>query len=494
MDNLYWLDQIQTQHHQQVGDQALHLSYLHQKGYPIAASWVISTALFREFLETIQWADPLFLDLAQSSLRVNLEDATQLQAIARQIRQAIVTTPLPIEWIAQLQEAVYKLHPANPANPLQAIILRPSLALKSAKANGFAPTIDPEAASLLEAQVCWTEAKSLETALKRLWAELFRARNLLYWQRSQVQLHQVQLAVIVQPMGAAIASGYLQRQATGWEVLATWGFPQAIAQGEVLPDVYQLDVDGSVQAQKLGSQTITYRITSPAQASDLPLQPYPVSAAQDRQFVLDAADLQALGQLSRRLTADFSDPLILEWTRDRSGLSLTQLSRRPSNFSPESTEVPPETAIVPLPQPIPKSLSESPPERRSPIVSGLAAAPGQVVAQATVIEATVITDLNLAAIQPGTILVVLAILPDWLPLLKQAAGVIAEQGGMTSHGAIVARELGIPAVVGANQASQKIHTGDWLLINGDRGEIYSVAADSVEKIHPTPLSFMNIPP
>jgi pyruvate, water dikinase len=90
--------------------------------------------------------------------------------------------------------------------------------------------------------------------------------------------------------------------------------------------------------------------------------------------------------------------------------------------------------------------------------------------------------------------VVSSIMPDWLPLLKQSAGVIAEQGGMTSHGAIVARELGIPAVVGANQASQKIRTGDWLLVDGDRGEIYSVAADLVEKIHPTPPSFMNIPP
>ncbi|KAM3096226.1 putative PEP-binding protein [Phormidesmis sp. 146-12] len=455
MDNLYWLDQIQTKDHQQVGDQALHLSYLWQRGYAIVPSFVVSTALFREFLDSIEWSDPLFFDLAQSSLHVNVEDALQLQAIARQIQQTIAATPLPAEWISQLGLAVSQLEPAS------AVMLRPSLTVTGAKVNGFTPTIHPEATSLLDSQICRTDGKSLEAALKKLWAQIFRARSLLYWQRSNLQLHQIQLAVIVQPVLNATASGYLQRQQTHWEVLATWGLGQAIAYGEVLPDFYQITLeDGSVQSQKLGSKTIAYRVSQPvvdlSESFASPLASYALSDLQDKQFVLGSVDLQQFGQLAQRLTADFSALLVLEWTRCDSTY-ITQVSSQISgSLGAESSKLEHEPAL--------QIQSGSP-----PIVSGLAAAPGQRTAQATVI-----TDLHssFSEILPGTILVTPMILPDWLPLLKQAVGIIAEQGGMTSHGAIVAREFGIPAVVGAAQATQRIQTGDWLFVDGDRGEIY----------------------
>jgi pyruvate,water dikinase len=453
VSNLYWLDQIQTRDHQQVGDQALHLSYLWHRGYAIVPSFVVSAALFREFLDSIEWSDPLFFDLAQSSLHVNVEDALQLQAIARQIQQTIAATPLPAEWISQLKSAVSQLGPAS------VVMLRPSLTLAGARVNGFAPTIYPEATNLLDTQICGTDAQSLESALKKLWAQIFRARNLLYWQRLNLQLHQIQLAVIVQPVMDATASGYLQRQHTHWELLATWGLGQAIAYGEVLPDFYQITVDGSIQSQKLGSKTIAYRVLEPVLASSKtaslePLQSYVLSEIQDKQFVLGSDDLQQFGQLAQRLTTDFSALLVLEWTRNDSTY-ITQVSTQIS-VGAESSKSEPE--------PIPQAQSVP-----TPIVSGLAAAPGQRTAQATVI-----TDLHpsFAEILPGTILVTPTILPDWLPLLKQAVGIIAEQGGMTSHGAIVAREFGIPAVVGAAQATQRIQTGDWLFVDGDRGEVY----------------------
>jgi pyruvate, water dikinase len=485
VDNLYWLDQIQTKDHQQVGDQALHLSYLWQRGYAIVPSVVVSAALFREFLDSIEWSDPLFFDLAQSSLHVNVENALQLQAIARQIQQTIAATPLPAGWISQLQAAVAQL-----SAPV--VMLRPSLTLAGAKVNGFAPTIYPEAVNLLDAQICWTDSKSLEAALKKLWAQIFRARNLLYWQRSNLQLHQIQLAAIVQPVLNATASGYLQRQDTHWEVLATWGLGQAIAHGEVQPDFYQITVeDGSVQSQKLGSKTIAYRVPQPSLSSSEtvlsePLESYPLSDIQDKQFVLDPVNLQQFGQLAQRLTADFSALLVLEWTHN-DFTHITQVSTQVSVAS-ESKSLGAEVSESKVLESEFSKLDDLTPQIQAspPIVSGLAAAPGQRIAQATVI-----TDLysGFLEIPPGTILVTSMILPDWLPLLKHAVGIIAEQGGMTSHGAIVAREFGIPAVVGAAQATQRIQTGDWLLVDGDRGEIYPTQPQR-KSMHPPVL----IPP
>ena len=78
-------------------------------------------------------------------------------------------------------------------------------------------------------------------------------------------------------------------------------------------------------------------------------------------------------------------------------------------------------------------------------------------------------------IPPKAILVAPAIAPDWLPLLQQAAGIVTQHGGLTSHSAILARELGIPAVVNAINATELIQTGELLVLDGDRGEVYRVS-------------------
>lgn len=79
---------------------------------------------------------------------------------------------------------------------------------------------------------------------------------------------------------------------------------------------------------------------------------------------------------------------------------------------------------------------------------------------------------------PGVIVVTTAIAPDWLPLLQHAAGFVTEHGGLTSHSAILARELGIPAVVSVANATQVLHTNDLIDLNGNRGEIHQIGTQS----------------
>ena len=452
------------------------------KGYPIIPGFVLSDDWFRGFLDTIEWSDPLFFDLAHSSLRLNIEDARQLQAIAQQIRQQILLTPLPSEWAVELEAMTKALHFGTEEAPDRAapsaVILRPSLALAASKPRGLKPPLPSEAADLLESQVCWADQTSLESGLKQLWAELFRARNLIYWQRSDISLHQLHLAVLVQPIGAAISSGYLQNPQIDWEILATWGLEPAIAHGEVSPDLYRLNLDDStVSSQTLGTKTVAYRLSSPDKsvASELGkearpvLQLDPLSEAHDQQFVLEADQLQQFVQLARRLTADFGSRLLIEWVlyhtdQNLAQLYLTQIKVQDHDALTSQDSI--EGVLTDLNDSLNQGFG-------LPIVSGLAAASGCTIAQASVITQLqpLPTDLK-----PGTILVTSMIMPDWLPLLKEAAGVIAEQGGMTSHGAIIARELGIPAVVGAIEATQRVKTGDWLLIDGNQGTVYQSTA------------------
>ena len=111
-------------------------------------------------------------------------------------------------------------------------------------------------------------------------------------------------------------------------------------------------------------------------------------------------------------------------------------------------------------------------------IQGLAAGAGRVMARTHVIPNS---SHKPETLPPGVILVAPAIAPDWLPLLQQAAGVVTEQGGLTCHGAILARELGIPAVVSAANATHLIQTGEFVLVDGDRGEIHRVSEEDGEK-------------
>lgn len=106
---------------------------------------------------------------------------------------------------------------------------------------------------------------------------------------------------------------------------------------------------------------------------------------------------------------------------------------------------------------------------RTLIAEGMPAAPGQAIA-----PAIVVTDPCAPAVVAGRILVTKTIPPHWLPLVNAAVGVICEQGGLTSHGAILARELGRPAVVGVANATQSIHSGMPLFLDGHRGCIYQL--------------------
>lgn len=461
MDTLFWLNQIESRDKLQVGEQALHLSLLAKKKYPVIPSVVIPASEFREFLGTLRSLEPFFSDLPTSSLRLNVEDPQQLQAIARQIRQTIHQTKLSPKLIADLDRSIATFPPLT--SGAQAVILRPSLALKSLDTPHTPLILSTEITSLIEPQICSTDSDSLESALKQLWTELFRARNLVYWQRANLSLQQLHFAVLVQPIASAIAAGSLQPSSSDWEMTAVAGLELAIAQGEALPDLIRIaPTTQTIQTQKLGHQTIAYGI----EAGSQPLHRIRVSHVHP---VLSEAQLQKVLPFIQRLGADFSQPFRVEWQlydASEPRFYLTQIHYQEALAESKIEPVEPSVSVV------------------SPLVSGLAASSGTAIAPAYVLKEAIPS----AHIPPGTVLVTSMILPDWLPLLKQASAIVAEQGGMTSHGALIARELGIPAVVGAAHATEKIQSGDWLFVNGALGKVYAAPPETSVPIPPAMTS------
>ncbi|GAB4230792.1 MAG: phosphoenolpyruvate synthase [Elainellaceae cyanobacterium] len=470
-DHLHWLDQIRTTHRPSVGDKVFYLSLLAQRGYPTLPGIVVSAVVFQRFLEQVKWTDPMFADLPHSSLHVDVENPRQLQAVAQQIRTAIQSALLPDAWLDQLEQAV-----AVWQSP--ALIFRPSIALSST----LDPTVSLKTTGLLEAQVCQVERSAIAKSLKRAWAELFRARSLLYWQRLNIHLQRIHLAVLVQPIQSAIAAGDVQVQEAQLSIRAIWGLGKGFTQGEVPPDCYSINLQTGEQSSRLSSKPYRYQIAIDAAnpglfaAAACPYQVQAVDSPQQMQAALTGEQLQTLSKLAQQTASELGTLLQLEWTLTENGNAqpqfyLTQVipylaMQRWNNDSNQ-----PLQATI-APQPISAEGSAT-----SSLLKGLAAAPGRTQATAWVVKQGAFPQTGVPS---NTVLVAAHITPDWLPWIKQAMGVITEQGGMTSHGAVLAREIGIPAVTGLINATSIIQTGEKLWVDGDRGEVQRVAEPDAE--------------
>ncbi|MEG4112824.1 MULTISPECIES: putative PEP-binding protein [unclassified Microcoleus] len=483
MKNLYWLDKIKPSDRDTVGEKAFYLSCLLQKNHPVVPGFVVPATTFWQFLESIECLEPLFADWPHSSLHLNVDEPRQLQSIARSIRHQILAGKLPDSLLSTLESAVSQLNSQSNLNST-ALIFRPSLT-----------SWNPKTVGILESQAVRAEPEAIGAGLKRAWAEMFRARSLFYWQRCGLRVQQINPAVLVQPLQEAIAAGEVKTKAGAqWEIQATSGLGLSLARGETIPDYYQVQPETSaVKFQRIGYKTLAYNLKvgdgEPKKKlllgkfgafpipdsqfiipdfADCCVQVLALGEEAQTEYVLEESQLQEIIELSKKAIAEFDSDLILEWT-----LNQTANSGEPQFYFTQVRLVkgkkvaPLKENSIALPQP--NSIA---PARTPAILRGVAAASGKAEAIAQVMTNSHPENAEFLA---GGILVARTIEPNWLPWLKVAAGVVAEQGGMTGHGAILARELGIPAVVGVTGATRAIASGDSVLVDGDSGEVFALA-------------------
>jgi pyruvate, water dikinase len=430
---LSWLDRIQPSDRSLIGEKAFALSQLRQDSYPILPGFIISAALFREFIDNLGDRVAIRTNSYKSSnLDVDNYQALQLTAIAS--RQAILQATLDEKWLSSILAASQQLQSPK-------LILRPSLSVPA--------TVNRNLSGLMASQICEGNLQQLELAIKHIWAELFDAKNLFYWQRMGVGIEQINLAILVQPISNAIASGTAQIQSQSLQIQSNWGLGHSIVRGEVAPDTYQIGLkSGEIETQQLGNKIRAYRLRSHIDESNC-LEPYLLSQSEQENYSLEEPLLEQLILSLQRLSSERDYRGILEWT-----------------FPQTSSKQTPQLYFnqINLPDLSPKKIAMANSEI---LLKGLSVSSGVAIAPAYIMK----DNGHIATIPPGRILVAQQIHPDWLPWLKQVAGIVTEQGGITSHGAIIARELGIPAIVNATDALERVNTGDSIFLDGDKGEV-----------------------
>ena len=442
VESLYWLDELQTDHHSVVSQTALRLSKLAQSEYPVVLGTVLSATALQHFCRSISWSSPFLSDFPHLSLRLPQRQPFQLQGIANEIGQGFKQTSLSSHWLQRCLSELKRL----PTTGL--IRLSPSLALPQPWAEHT-----PQLMRMLPIQYCQLTATSVATAIKVVWSSLFTAQTLFLLQESAIPIDQLQLEIVFQPADLAQFSGFLAVTETHLHIQATYGLSEGIISGEVIPDYYAFATQTGKWHKEAGYITCAYQAVSTDGLVSTVLDPSP-----ETPFVLGAEVLEELLILGQDLSQSDAASPVVEWM-----MPATEV--RELKIVSAWTETPFPMPSLANPLAAPSHIEET---NDQALAQGLAAAVGQVTAAIVVLK-------DHHQVQPqkvaGQIVVVDQVVPADLGWLQQAAGLICMTGGYTSHGAIMARELGLPAIVLAS-ALEILQSGQMVLLDGAQGKVY----------------------
>jgi pyruvate, water dikinase len=444
-------------------------------GIRVPDGFAVTAEAYREFLQAADLQEPI-RNLLSGLDRHDVQDLVDRSA---RIRKLILSSDLPDEIADEAAQAYAELS------------ARYRVAGADVAVRSSATAEDLPGASFAGQQDTYLNIQGTEAVLdgiRRCFASLFTARAMGYRADMGFDHAQVALSVGVQKMVRSdlAASGviFTLDPESGHRgvvlVTSSYGLGEAVVQGQVVPDQFYVHKP----TLRAGFKSLVWRTVgskerrmvygaSPGQL--VALEPVP-EEMRARSSVTDEEVLQ-LARWAVRIEEHYSarrgtdSPMDIEWGKDGQTGELFVLQARPETVHSNR-----RTKALRIYRLTGKGQA---------LVQGLAVGEGIAVGRARVIA----SPAEFARFQKGEILITESTDPDWEPIMKMAAGLVTERGGRTSHAAIVARELGIPAVLGAPHAMEAVPDGETVTLScaeGEQGRIYSGAVEyEVDELDPS---------
>ncbi len=436
-----------------LGEMIRHLS---GAGVRVPGGFATTADAFRDFLGQAGLAERIRGRLAS----LNTSDVGELMSAGRDIRQWVLDTPLPSPLEVAIDEAYRTL--------INGTTHEFSVAVRSSATAEDLPT-----ASFAGQQETYLNVRGLvdvKRRIKDVFASLFNDRAISYRANHGFDQHQVALSAGVQRMvrsdsGASGVMFTLDTESGFREVVfitASYGLGELVVQGAVNPDEFYVYKPGlragrhAILRRNLGTKH--FRMTyAEAGAHGHSVLTSDVPEAERNRFSITDAEAHELARLALAIEAHYGRPMDIEWARDGIDGQLYIVQARPETVQSRSQQIIERFALE---------------EHGEIIAEGRSI--GQRIGSGV---ARVITDLStMADLADGDVLVTDMTDPDWEPVMKRAAAIVTNRGGRTCHAAIIARELGVPAVVGCGDATKRITEGQAVTVScadGDSGFVYA---------------------
>ena len=466
--NVLWYSELRMTDVETVGGKNASLgemiSNLAASGVKVPNGYATTAAAYREFL-SYEGLDARINALLDA---LDIEDVTALAKTGKQIREAVVKAPFPAALEAEIRTGYEALLAESGGSEI-------SVAVRSS-----ATAEDLPDASFAGQQETFLNVQGIDNvlhAIKEVFASLFNDRAISYRVHHHFDHKAVALSAGVQRMVRSDkgSSGVMFTMDTesGFKeavfITASYGLGEAVVQGAVNPDefyAYKPNVRAgrpSVLKRGLGEKAKKMIYTSDRKLGRT-VEFVPVSSEERQRFCLTDADIEELAKQALIIEDHYGRPMDIEWGKDGVDGHLYILQARPETVQSRASA---------------NTLRRYKLKGKSTILSE-GRAIGQKIGAGKVRLLKSIDEM--ARVQPGDVLVTDMTDPDWEPVMKRASAIVTNRGGRTCHAAIIARELGIPAVVGCGDATSKLRDGSAVTVScaeGDTGYIYEGNIDFV---------------
>ena len=465
---IVWFEEVGKNDVGLVGGKGANLGEMVNASLPVPYGFVITAQAYFDFIEKAGIKNRIMSLLS----KINCENSEELNQASKHIGEMIIASELPknlvkeiISFYDNLEIKENKFFNSDVSllksglSKIKSLYKAPLVAVRSSATAEDLPT-----ASFAGQQDTYLNVKGEAYLLKKVkecYASLFTPRAIYYRNEQKFDHSKVGLAVVVQKMieseksGAAFSIDPVTNDKNRIVIEAIFGLGEYIVQGKVTPDHYEVDKRSLVITKKEISKQDVKFVKSNIANKEVKL------GKAGSLIKLTDQEIIKVALLVRDIEKHYCFPQDIEWAVQNNRVYITQ--SRPITTT-KNNVVSSLGGDLPL------------------LFSGAPASPGIGVGVVKII----MTPAEIGKIKTGDILVAPQTNPDYVPAMKKAAAIVTEKGGRTSHAAIVSRELGIPAVVGAEGATKILKDGMVISVNGLTGDVFSGKAVSSPSLSKTP--------
>ncbi|MDO8488086.1 MAG: phosphoenolpyruvate synthase [bacterium] len=439
MKYVKWFAELGKEDVGSAGGKGANLGELTQAKIPVPPGFVVLADAYFAFLDHHRLRTQIHQLLTNS----DVYDPRQLEDVAKKCQRLILKSQIPAEISKEIFTAYHKLGSHT------AVAVRSSATAEDLPEASFAGQQESYLNVIGDANVL--------IKVRDCWASLFGARSIFYRVEKKFDHFKVGIAVPIQQMIQSEASGVMftvdpiSQDRDKIVIEAIWGLGDYIVQGVVSPDHYVVSL---ASGEIISKDLVKQEIMEIRQAHGVKQAKVPASL-QSKQKISDEVILEIF-TLGKKIHQHYYFPQDIEWAYQGKKIYITQSRPITTLSKKEAKDSGHEPATATHGEVFLKGAPASP---------GIVSGPVQIISDVKKLE----------KVKKGDIMVTDMTTPDFVPAMKRAAAIITNKGGLTSHAAIVSRELGVPCVVGTKDATTLLKDTMIVTVNGSTGEVFKGA-------------------
>ncbi len=446
IDFVKWFSEINKDSIKFVGGKGANLGEIYNLKVPVPLGFVVTAQAYDYFIREAQIKDKIMKLLG----KIDYNKTTELDKATKQIRELITNAKLPKDLEDEIIESYGNLDTGDSSSLNEFLKKTPEDLFVAVRSSATAEDLaDASFAGQQDSYLNIKGRDSLLEHIKKCFASLFTSRATYYRNKKGFKHEETSLAVVIQKMVDSDKSGVLFSTDPTYKnddiiIEAVYGLGEGIVSGMITPDKYVLSKKLKILDKKIADKKIAVTRNSGGDKVEVKL-----TEERSHAQVLKEEELRKLSQIALQLEEHYKKPQDIEFAIENGEIFIVQTR-----------------AITTTQNKIESGASKK--IEGEEVLSGLAASPGIGSGKVRIVKE--MSDLN--KVKEGDVLVTKMTNPDMVVTMQRASAIVTDEGGLTAHAAIVSREMGIPCIVGTQEATTKLKEDEIVTVDGFHGKVY----------------------